>query len=190
MDPVTKRLTLNQRGPLALNQLSFLQATTVQLQFGIFEDGSTTTLVDDFSNLSSIICEVRLGRSGGGPRIIQSSIEIADLNSMTINQWNAGTHQHGTFTLTSTQMDQYVPASILECWLSIYSDLTTGGRISHGVAPFQIYRNRASTVTAPEGEEIPAMVYYTAPDGSRWLKTTSVAGVVEYLPLYPSVPAV
>lgn len=189
MDPATKRLTLNQRGPLALSQLSFLQGTTVHLQFAIFEEGSTTELVTDFSNLEDVQCEVRLGRSGGGPIIMTAdSIDPDDLASINISQWNAGTHQHGTFTLTSTMMDQYVPASVLECWLSIFSTTTDGGRISHGVAPFQIYRNRASGISVPEGDDVLTWTLYTAPDGANYAKGTSGSGSIGYVPLLTSVP--
>lgn len=157
MDPAIARLTLNARGPLSPHALSFWQAVDVELPFAIFQNGSTTVLESDFSSLVSIRCEVYKGRSGGGDLLIEATpIPAGSLNSsLALADWNAGSNQHGTFTLSDEQMSQYVPAGVLECWIVIYAITSTGGRTNLGAGSFQIYRNRGV------GSSLPPSLYYT-----------------------------
>lgn len=160
MEPALARLSLYDRTPLAPFELSFWQGTDVRIDFAIFKDKALTTLVTDFSNLTNVQLEIHLGKLGGGGLIIAGTpILVAGLNNaLTLSQWTAGTHQHGTFTLTAAQMNQTVNYGILDCWCTIFSATTNGGKIVHGAGPFRIHRSRASGTGTPPA---PPTLYYT-----------------------------
>lgn len=160
MYPATVRLALNDRSPLSPFTLSFWQGAAARIEFAIFEQGSTTQLVSDFGNLTSIQMEVKSGKTGGGNLLIAiDPIPIGDLDpNLTVAQWNAGTHKHGVIELTSDQMSQVVAYGVLECWATIFSITDDNEKIVHGAGAFNIYKARHDAGgTPPEPPEL----YYT-----------------------------
>jgi hypothetical protein len=178
MFPATVRLALNDRTPLCPFSLSFWQGAAVRIEFAIFAQGSTDTLVSDFSNLTGILFDVKSGKNGDGDTLITiDPIDIGDLDpTLTVAQWNAGTHKHGVIELTSDQMSQLVPYGVRECYATIYSFTDEDEKIVHGAGSFNIYRARHDTGGTPPA--VPEL-YYTKVEIDALLAGIPSIGVTE-----------
>lgn len=112
--------------------ISFWKAAALTIEAGFFD--RTTPLV--LTDLESITLRVRGARTGGA-HLMESTVEAADFGSMTLTQWEAGTHQQATFTFdqADTNLDVLDGQTQRELWLVISALTSTGNRIILATAP-------------------------------------------------------
>jgi hypothetical protein len=97
---------------------TFARGTEINLELGFLNSAGTAVL--SFTGLESITLAI-LEPGAGGRSYYQKTVAIASIaTSITLAQWNAGTHEHGTWALTSAETN--IPTSsearplVITCW--------------------------------------------------------------------------
>ena len=97
---------------------TFVRGTQINLNLGFFNAAGDAVI--SFTGLESVTVAI-LEPGAGGRSYYQGTKALAALTTgMTVGQWNAGTHEHGVWALTSAEtniplMSEARPL-VLTCW--------------------------------------------------------------------------
>lgn len=102
------------------------RAQPLNIRVGIFQNG---VWVDSLANYTSIHMEIHPHSSGAGAALVTKTVLVAAMATPTESQWDAGTHQHATFELDSTDTNFDLTGAAndrLSFWMVFYATLTSG----------------------------------------------------------------
>ena len=111
------------------------------VQFALF---CGSDLVDT-STITTVYFELDEHQSTTDSHLAQDSIAGGSLDAtLATTEWTAGTGQHGSFSLSSSETDACAPAILAErtrtCWASVWADLTDGSKVTFGAFPVVAHR--------------------------------------------------
>jgi hypothetical protein len=129
-----------------------------------FEFGFGVTIQDvfallDVSNFQVVTLTVKDAADRGGPTLMQKSIGTGDLNlTLTPEQWDAGTHQHGVIAFAGAETKLELGNSTEKnFYWSVVVTTSTGTTLTLGDGEIRVYTNGVSgeaTVTPPLGSSL------------------------------------
>lgn len=127
----------------------------VDVEFALFVD---STLVDDKSNLSKVYFELHATPRSSAP-LIQKELDVSDLDvTISAEEWNNNTDQHGTFELAhaDTQVDFSNATDEKRTLFWVIHALTTDGKyITCGCGQITIEEDGAQNDLAILGSSNP-----------------------------------
>jgi hypothetical protein len=184
MDIPTRRLKLN--GTVETTDVEAVwQAAPLNFEVGLFIDEETPE--DDFANVESFMLMLSRDRSEF-TAVASKTVLKAEMDDETITlaEWDAGTHQHVTFEMTSADMNFPLLDADERFWFSIITTLDTGDMIVSGGGWIEVREcGTAGGPTAP-GQDVYSIV--TDSGGVEWQKISRVGQPDKYVQLFSSIP--
>lgn len=156
------------------------------VQVGLF---ARNAIVADTSNLDSATLKIRALTESNGVLTIgavqaSSAVAAGDIVDITEAQWNAGTHQHAEFELTSAQLNLAAGTY----WLVLAGQTTAGETITIGVGRFRIV-DVGLTDDAAEAPEFLPSDGPTCKRGSVTLSTNDETKAVAFTTAFAAAPS-
>ena len=144
--------------------VQFWRCNDVVFQIGCFR-GDELLDVSDFSTIYLSFRELDNGcpPSGGTPALLLGSTSTFD-NTVTIDDWEAGTKQHAVIAFSAEEN----ALAAGEYWMSIWAKTTNGKTITLGAGVCKINENGGTSTTPPD----PIEIYYTAEECDTLLDKT------------------
>lgn len=163
------------------------RGAALAVQLGLF---ARNAIVADTSNLDSATLKIRaLTESNGvltiGAVQVSAAAAAGDIDDITEAQWNAGTHQHAEFPLTSAQLNLAAGTY----WLVLAGQTTAGETITFGVGRIRIVDVGLTDEEAEAPEFLPSDGP-TCKRGSVTLTTNDETKAVAFTTAFASPPSV
>lgn len=120
----------------------------------------------DVSNLETITVALYDETRSGLPFLTQT-IQSANINAtLTLDQWDAATHQHAAATFANSQTNLAIGSRERKYWLAIGATTkTTGKKITAGAGPLIVVEDGLENESDGPGVESPSGAYWRVRDG-------------------------
>ena len=144
--PATTRLPLTGSvAPEGLSKLTLTRGDSAILQVGLLNSGGTAVL--DVTGIEDLTLEIYASSESATQATTPLTLLSADLDeTLTLEEWTAGTGQHATFELGTLQTNLTMTTRQLTLWGVIYGTLSDGSRRTFGAGNIVMRNSNAGGV--------------------------------------------